>query len=132
MEITLEKVHKRLLRIQNLVYNNNGETWHKLTPSLTGWTNQTSGTNLQYKMVAINQVAITAELFSSGSGVAGVLATLPAGYRPNGVQFIPFWLGSGATTNSHCQVNTDGTLNITAGPTSGVYWLSGSIYLDTI
>jgi hypothetical protein len=109
------------------------ETWHKLSLSgLTGWTNQSGGVNLQYKLTSDNKVHIEGELAAASGAVAGVIGTLPVGYRPPTTILIPFWLQSGVANNAHCEIDTNGNVLLTVAAAAGVHFINGIFALDTI
>lgn len=122
MEITLEKVHKRLLRIQNYLYNNNGETWNSISLD-AGWT---ATIPCQYMMLPNGVVLLrgSATHASFGSGTLNVNGSgaLPAAYQPTGTRY--------PRTGDHEQVwpaiqmATNGVIICRASGTTSIYGIA--------
>lgn len=131
MEITLEKVHKRLLRIQNYLYNNNGETWNTITCDGSWTVGGGSPANPlpQYMMLPNGFVAVRGLITCSGT--TGILAInntnpVPAAYRPAATRYyrqpIP------ADTSGTVQMGTNGILTMRASGFSATQAILDGIY----
>jgi hypothetical protein len=135
MQVTLPNLLARVMRLENLVFGNNGEIIHKLT--LNGnIVNQGGNLVAGYSMRPCGLwVDIFGTLNSNPTpGTSTIttgtsLFTLPAGYRPTATTGFP---ASGFALNNagYIQVGTNGVGTWT-GPTVTALILAGAIPLTT-
>lgn len=129
MEITLEKVHKRLLRIQNLLFNNNGENWHPITID-SGWTVGGGNQAPQYMMLPYGFVAVRGQVTHASFTTTVAINSsnpIPAAYRPAVTRFY-----RASDPQDNCptvEIDTTGIFQARGGGTfSGLQALLDGIY----
>lgn len=112
------------------------ETKHPATlAGLSGWTQQSGGMIVGYKLLPGNIVAVTGAVNAASGAAAGVLFTVPLAYRPAATQPLFFWPAVNGNTVADWRAfisSTDGTVNVSAAGTITTFHFNAYYHLTDV